>query len=119
MYVESDIGKIRTFLEDYIITTLKKELVANSLKDISLPGYDPTKQYVIVWSKQLGWKKVTFSWTERTYDENNNPVDIVHPKPDDPISYKEHTFNPDTDWNGIAKNLHAQDKISDQWGFLP
>ena len=111
VYVESsgttsNPDKIKDFLIYYITDAkkLNKKLVAGSLT-YSVPCGEKT--YSIVWSKAsncnvVEWKTVTFSWKETESQEVPTTG-----------TYK---FQVE-DWDRIARNLHAQDKISDKWGF--
>jgi len=103
VYVESDYATIKKFLEEhYIPTVLKKAVVANTV-ECAVPDASPG--YAIVWSKTSAvWKSVTFNWKET--EKQEVPTTGTY------------TFKVD-DWDHIARNLHAQDKTNDAWGWEP
>ncbi|HJW87818.1 MAG TPA: hypothetical protein VJ440_14385, partial [Candidatus Brocadiaceae bacterium] len=104
MFVESVGGDIEQFINEYLTKTLKKNLVADSLIIKSMQNtYTPT--YAIVWSKQTGWQWVKFDWQEQM------PDDSIMQHTDDQYTFQE------SDWAAVARNLHAQDKITSEWGF--
>ncbi len=100
--MESGVDKIKTFLELYYIPKILKKVLVDGSLTYSLP--DATSSYAIVWSKTGGWKTVTYSWKEKV---GNNIVEHINDT---------YTFT-EGDWKEIARNLHAQDKTSDNWGF--
>jgi hypothetical protein len=102
--VEGDLAHIQNFIAYYIKDILGENLVEGSV--VIKAMQNPLGSYVIVWSKQTGWQWVQYDWKELMPDG----ITKVEHK-DDKYTLQE------ADWDRISKNLHAQDKISSEWGF--